>query len=121
MDQRIADRIGQLKMEILALASEKKSGKTDAWKKCMEDAKKSLETVLYNYVKNGCDDGHYLGRYPELVTMYDPESRELLDEKIRVLGRIARNPEGPYKAIPGFKDILEKKAPEGVEEITFID
>ena len=63
---------------------------TDEWKQWAAVAKKSLERSLYRYVINGCvKEGRMLNAYPELKTQYDPDSTDLLDEKIKVLLKIA--------------------------------
>lgn len=122
MDQEIRERIKQLKMELLAMLSEPKEYRTKQWEKCVREAKKGIERAMYEHVvQNGCTDDYSPGRYPELVLEYDPESYEMLDEKIHILGEIAKKPDCDYQNIEGFEKILELKPPKGQKVEGFID
>ena len=81
---------------------------------------KSIENVLYQYVINGCEQSFTKGAFPELQEQYDPESYDMLEEKIRVLAEIAQaGSDCDYKNIEGFSDILENKQPEGIQTIAY--
>ena len=114
-------RIPNISEEIDMLEEIPESERSEDWKRCITQAKKSLESALYRFVVNGCETERTVkGAFPELETQYDPESYSLLDEKIKVLSAIAEmGPESDYKNVPGFDDILEEKTPRGEKEIVF--
>ena len=121
MDQISEERIKEMKARLLGLLTVPQENRNDSWERCVKEVKKGIEIVLYNFVRNGCTGGYNRGRYPELSIYYDPDSDEKLDEKIKILGAIAKNPDCSYQNIEGFKDILEKIPPEGEQLTGFVD
>ena len=104
-------------LKMLEGIGKKDKGLADA----VRETKKSIERLLFLYVSNGCrTEGGFAGCFPELVNQYDPDSYDLLDEKIKVLKEIAKEgPDCDVTKVPGFEGILEKKAPKKVKLVTF--
>lgn len=120
LEGSLADAYAQQKEELEMLESVPEKDRDYAWKKAVTEAKKGVETILFQYVSGGCLP--YAGNheyFPALVGQYDPDSYDLLDEKIEFLSRVAKEgPDCDVESVPGFGKVIEDRVPKGVQLTT---